>query len=270
MDDGTLLLVPHQRLQTGAGNLTTHFAGVDVGECSAPQFFDLDGDGKRDLIVGNRRGLLSYYRNIGTNIPEFQKITDTLGGVDMRDLTQSYFGYSVPWFYRDAQYGTVLFCGGELGEISYYKDIDGHLDGVFTKVETRMPETVEGVAMPFREGRRVAATLSDLTGDGRPELLLGNYAGGVAYFAGAVPPVHTDVPVRLQAQLRVWPNPARDVVRVEGAGPLHSITILDICGRNIQTINNITDNITEVNVSGLPSGIYFLRTNNAVARIVKW
>ena len=270
MEDGTLLLVPHQRLQTGEGNLTTHFADVDVGECSAPQLFDLDGDGKQDLIVGNRRGLLTYYRNVGTNIPEFQKITDTLGGVDMRDLSQSYFGYSVPWLYRDAQYGTVLFCGGELGEVSYYKDIDGHLDGVFTKVETRMPETVEGVAMPFREGRRVAVTLSDLTGDGRPELLLGNYAGGVAYFAGAVPPVHTSVSLQAQAQLRIWPNPARDVVRVEGAGPLHSITILDICGRNLQTINNITDNITEVNVSGLPSGIYFLRTNNAVARIVKW
>lgn len=269
MEDGTLLLVPHQRLQTGEGNLTTHFADVDVGECSALQCFDLDGDGKRDLIVGNRRGLLSYYRNVGTNIPEFQKITDTLGGVDMRNLSQSYFGYSVPWFYRDAQYGTVLFCGGELGEVSYYKDIDGHLDGVFTKVETRMPETVEGVAMPFREGRRVAATLADLTDDGRPELLLGNYAGGVAYFAGAVPPVHTDVPVRLQDQLRVWPNPARDVVRVEGAGPLQSVTVYDLYGRVVMTILEIPENTFVVNLGAFPAGVYFLRAGNGgVGKVV--
>lgn len=270
LEDGTLLLVPHQRLQTGAGSLTAHFAGVDAGECSAPQCFDLDGDGKRDLVVGNRRGLLSYYRNTGTNIPEFQKITDTLGGVDMRDFSQSYFGYSVPWFYRDAQYGTVLFCGGELGEVSYYKDIDGHIDGVFTKVETRMPETVEGVAMPFCEGRRVSAAVADLTGDGRPELLLGNYAGGLAFFAGATPPLHTDVTVHRPAQLRVWPNPARDIVRVEGAGPLQSVTVYDLYGRPVMVVNAIPESSFDVDLTAFPAGVYFLRAGGGgVGKVLK-
>ena len=94
-EDGTLLFVPHARLLTGSGGITTDFAGVDVGECSTPQCFDLDGDGKKDLIIGNRRGLLSYYRNTGGNIVEFQKITDTLGGVDIRDFTLSYFPNSL-------------------------------------------------------------------------------------------------------------------------------------------------------------------------------
>ena len=270
LDDGTLLLVPHQRLQTGTGNLTAHFEGIDVGECSAPQFFDLDGDGNRDLIIGNRRGLLSYYRNVGTNTPEFQKITDTLGGVDMRDFTLSYFGYSVPWFYRDVQHGTVLFCSGEQGEVAYYKDIDGNLDGLFEKVEANLVETIDGVAQEFREGRRVAAAVSDLTGDGRPDLLLGNYAGGVAYFAGALPPAHTSVPAYAHAPLRVWPNPARDVVRVEDAVPLQRVSFFDVYGRNILNVNNIQDAKVEINISDFPSGVYLIKTDHAVARVVKW
>ena len=270
LDDGTLLLVPHQRLQTGTGNLTAHFEGIDVGECSAPQFFDLDGDGNRDLIIGNRRGLLSYYRNVGTNTPEFQKITDTLGGVDMRDFTLSYFGYSVPWFYRNVQHGTVLFCSGEQGEVAYYKDIDGNLDGLFEKVEANLVETIDGVAQEFREGRRVAAAVSDLTGDGRPDLLLGNYAGGVAYFAGALPPAHTSVPAYAHALLRAWPNPARDVVRVEDAVPLQRVSFFDIYGRNILNVNNIQDAKVEINISDFPSGIYLIKTDHAAARVVKW
>lgn len=269
-EDGTLVLVPHQRLVTGTGLITEQYAGVDAGDYITPQCFDLDGDGKDDLIVGNRRGLLSYYRNTGTSVADFQKITDTLGGVDMRDFTQSYFGYSVPCFYRDTQRGTVLFCGGELGEVSYYKDIDGNLDGLFTKAEVRMPETVVGVAVPFKEGRRVALALADLTSDGRPELVLGNWAGGAAFFAGAEPPVHTVVPLYTQARLRVWPNPVRDVVHVEGDGPLQGVAVFDVVGRNVKNLNDIQDVSIEINLSDIPSGIYFLRTKGTVSRVVKW
>lgn len=268
-EDGTLVLVPHQRLVTGTGLITEQYAGVDAGDYSTPQCFDLDGDGRGDLIVGNRRGLLSFYRNTGTSVADFQKITDTLGGVDMRDFTQSYFGYSVPCFYRDAQYGTVLFCGGELGEVSYYKDIDGNLDGLFTKAEVRMPETVGGVAVPFKEGRRVAPAVVDLTGDGRPELVLGNWAGGAAFFAGAEPPVHTSMPSYAQSRLRVWPNPVRDVVRVEGEGPLQFVAVYDLYGRVVMQVTGLADRLAEVNVSALPSGVYFLRTAAGVMRFVR-
>lgn len=268
-EDGTLVLVPHQRLVTGTGLITEQYAGVDAGDYSTPQCFDLDGDGKGDLIVGNQRGLLSYYRNTGTSVADFQKITDTLGGVDMRDFTQSYFGYSVPCFYRDAQQETVLFCGGELGEVSYYKDIDENLDGLFTKVEVRMPETVGGAAVPFKEGRRVAPAVADLTGDDRPELVLGNWAGGAAFFTGAEPPVHTSVPAYPQARLRVWPNPVRDVVHVEGDGPLQSVTIYDLCGRVVMQVAGLSGCSAEVNVSALPSGVYFVRTAAGVMRFVR-
>lgn len=268
--DGTLLLVPHQRLMTGAGNIVTNFAQVDVGECSTPQYFDLDGDGKQDLVIGNRRGLLSYYRNIGSGIPMFQKVTDTLGGVDMRDFTQSYFGYSVPCFYRDAQHGTVLFCSGEQGEVAYYKQIDGNLDGVFEKAEANMVETIDGVAKTLQEGRRVAAAVADLTADGKPELLLGNYAGGMAYFNGVQPPVHTSLPTNEHTTLNIYPNPVCNVLHVESDQPIHQIVVYDLYGRIILMVNNIEEKSTTIDTKSLVTGVYFVRlANRTVAKFIK-
>ena len=269
-EDGTLLLVPHSRLVTGDGTLNTRFADIDVGECSTPQCFDLDGDGRKDLIIGNRRGLLSYYRNVGANIAEFQKITDTLGGVDMRDYTQSYFGYSVPCLYRDAQQGTVLFCAGESGEVTYYKQIDGNLDGVFEMAESNLVETVNGMAQPFREGRRVAAAVADLNGDGRPDMVLGNYAGGAAYFEGATPPAHNSIAQHESVPLRVYPNPANHILYLESDQPLEAVSIYDLFGRIVLVINNIEDNGTVINTSSLPTGVYFVRTaHHAVSKFIK-
>jgi hypothetical protein len=193
-----------------------------------------------------------------------------LGGVDMRDLTQSYFGYSVPCFYRDAQYGTVLFCGGELGEVAYYKQIDGNLDGSFERAEANLAETVNGDAKEFREGRRAAVAVADLTGDGKPELILGNYAGGAAFFRGAVPPAHNAVAPRALTTLRVYPNPAGNTLHVECDEPVNQIVVYDLYGRVVLVVNDIGEEKTTIDTKELASGVYFVRlANHAVAKFLK-
>ncbi|MFM7727842.1 MAG: FG-GAP repeat domain-containing protein, partial [Flavobacteriales bacterium] len=46
---------------------------IDVGQSATPQIFDVDADGKNDLLVGCLNGSVVYYRNIGSaQIPNFE------------------------------------------------------------------------------------------------------------------------------------------------------------------------------------------------------
>lgn len=39
---------------------------INIGPYGAPVFYDLDKDGKNDLIVGEFRGKIRFYKNIGS------------------------------------------------------------------------------------------------------------------------------------------------------------------------------------------------------------
>ncbi len=61
---------------------TERFADYHYGRNAAPLFYDLDGDGKPDLIVGTENGTLVYFQNTGTaQKPEFTFRPDALKSV---------------------------------------------------------------------------------------------------------------------------------------------------------------------------------------------
>jgi len=72
--------------------------------------------------------------------------------------------------------------------------------------------------------------------------------------------------------LRLHPNPANTTLTVESDSPVRAITIYDLTGRTMMTVENCPSPAT-VNVVSLPRGIYLLRavTDNGVktARFVK-
>lgn len=259
--DGTLLLFPHARfIDEQSTAVTTGYLGADVGDFSTPQFFDLDRDGKKDLIIGNRRGLLSYWHNTTVaGAPVFQRMTDTLGQVDVRDYTQSYFGYSVPCFYRDALRGTILFCGNEQGHLFAYRDIDDNLEGTFTLADSMLAETFDTTAFVLDEGRRVGIAVAELNGDHYPDLLVGNYAGGVAFFDGSVPMInHTDVPVTTRhPEIELFPNPASGSITLHSDRNILHIILYDLSGRKLLE-KDILSNTTTLDLQTLTTGLYLL------------
>ena len=252
-----------------------NYQNIKVDAYSAPQLFDINGDGKLDLLIGNRRGLLSCYQNIGTNQnPDFQLVTSTFGHIDLRDPNISYFGYSTPCFFR-YNGETLLLCGDLLGNLFLFSNIDNNIDGAFTCLE-KITETIENKAYRINEGKRAIAAIADLNGDNKSDIIVGNWAGGVAFFYGAEPPEVNIVENHFK-DILVYPNPTSGELRILMNNEqliMNNVEIFDVYGKKISFNHLITTSSNHlINISHFPAGVYFLRIETGgfvkVIKIIK-
>jgi hypothetical protein len=229
--DGNLLYFQNT---AGAGNpmnmvlIDSMWQNIDVGLFSTPVFFDLTKNGLPDLVVGQRMGYLSFWENTGTaSNPIFIHQTDTFGQVYTADLTHSYFGHSVPAFYRNSSGKTFLFTGSARGWILHFDDIDNNLNGNFNLIDTVFVADGNDKIFVY-EGMRVSPFVYDIDNDLYPELLVGNYSGGISYFKGIQPPPDT-VGVKPYTQaselFKVFPNPFTNEITIEATTPLNECKV---------------------------------------------
>ena len=168
---------------------------------------------------------------------------------------QSNYGSSVPCFFKDSTNHHKLFVGTESGYIYYYNNIDNNLGGTFTLKDSMVSFIYEGY--------KSAIAVANLRNDTFPDMIVGNYGGGVTYYKGITPPL-AGIPEFSQSNTintLVFPNPAdREVsikfqenISVEDA----TVRVFNMIG---QTVNCSTSNAQGkiiVNVSALENGLYF-------------
>ncbi|MEG1556423.1 MAG: T9SS type A sorting domain-containing protein, partial [Bacteroidales bacterium] len=253
--DGNLLYFSHYPFTVPDNS----FADIHVGNYSTPQLFDLDGDGKLDLLIGNRRGQIAYYKNNSTSSSlQFELITPTLGNVDVRDFSLSYFGYSTPCFFKNNRNETVLFCGSEQGKIYYYKNIDHNLSGSFELVATLF-ETFGNSFNEIIEGIRIGVGVTELNQNGYPDLAVGNFAGGLSFFNGVMPPAIGIATYPYTQNCKLYPNPTQSNVSIEGENMIQ-IDIYNPLGQLMQNIDNQNKKTKiSLHLQNFPSGIYLIR-----------
>jgi uncharacterized protein (DUF2141 family) len=81
---------------TGSAN---PFNGIDVGDNSTPSFFDLDGDGRLDLVSGEFYGTLRAWRNTGSATTPAFTVMDGADGRPANPFSGIDVGYrSTPSF----------------------------------------------------------------------------------------------------------------------------------------------------------------------------
>jgi len=190
----------------------------------------------------------------------------------MADLNYSYYGNSTPCFYRNSDEETFLFVGSNIGRIIYYNDIDNNLTGNFNIIDTVF--TVDSITkIHIYTGERSAPFVIDLDDDEYPELIVGNFSGGLNYFKGDEIPPDTLGLSSFQnedVKINIYPNPVGDILKIKSDKILDkfNVKIISLDGRIIYEDNFEYTNFGNLNVNSLSSGIYVIKvyyeTNNKV------
>ena len=284
--DGTLIFFPNSgssAVLPEFGTPVTNYQGINVGDYSTPQLFDLNKDGKPDLIVGEQNGNLNYYANSGpTSNPEFNLITDSLGKINVTNYNLSYNGFSTPCFARHPDGTTFLVIGSDEGRIHLFNNIDHNTDGKFTE-SGGLYEWLSSTPKDTLFGWQTSPAIGHLTDTEAFDIITGNFAGGLNYITkrttATIVPGITAHHEQTNPKLSISPNPADQTVTIEYPGyqipetvlPLHftpasRIIISDLFGRKILEFP-FTGKIT-LATSALPNGIYIIHCGTFTAKLV--
>jgi len=171
--DGTLTAEPDIEANGGT---------IDVGNNSAPFVVDWDEDGLLDLVVGDETGNLRLYLNSGT--PAVHAFT-TYSLVEVNGSPVDY-SRTVPHVIDlnlDGKKDVVF--GEDNGAVYYLENTGTHaapLFGTISKLKS------DGTPIQWPSGQTdTTVFFTDWDGDGRPDLLLGNYVKNVYLYPGLAP-----------------------------------------------------------------------------------
>jgi len=234
--------------------LLNPFSFTTLSAAAAPQLFDMDNDGKLDLMIGMQNGRVAYYSNIGTaQAPSFTLVTNTFAQINVSNDPNVFGidGYASPYFFRDGNDVKALI-GSINGDI-YYCQVTPNLWWSAAWV-------ISPRVNAYNEGGQSAPCFEDVNGDGKRDLFIGTAAGGLSFFSSLGPSVGiAELNMsRSDNAVSVFPNPANDLLNVSvGSGfTSGSVSITDVLGKEILR-RPLHSNVDVISISALPDGIYF-------------
>ena len=276
VQDGTLMYFQNT---ARAGNPATfvlsnpNYMLIDVGQFSTPQLVDVDRDGLLDLIIGERNGNLNYYDNIGSaSVANFNLVSGLWGGVDIREGTIT--GYSSPFLAEiDSSGAYKLLVGNQEGRIYLYGNIEGNLAGTFNIIDTNFSS--------IDMGSRANLTIADLNNDSSPEIIVGNYRGGLSLFQNSnslYTPISSAIAKKEHSNsidYKVYPNPSNGIITIDikQINQIKNIqlNIYNTLGQMVKRHSNISSQKITIDINDLERGIYFLQLEgaNAIMKVKK-
>ena len=136
-----------------------------------------------------------------------------------------------------------------------YDNIEDHLDDTFSNASPVLIDNSD---------RRSTAAISDISGDGKPELLTGNINGGLIIYSLDPPPfIPTGIrnPFSEKLDFDLYPNPANNQLYIDINGIENNIQVqvYSLIGQLIATERNERQHHLELNTTAFPNGMYLVK-----------
>ncbi len=243
---------------------TYFYAEIFVGQNAKPQIIDLDGDGLKDLVIGEKNNELNFFKNIGTPIspkfnPEAEKLPNT------RQAGKIYAGNDfetqngAPYFFKTGGKFLMIMGTEDAGFTTYY-DIEGNILNTFKVLNEKTGN--------IKQGRKVTCSLSDIDSDGYFEIVVGNERGGLAFYNTTFKDDKISSSEDALSEifnLNIYPNPTSNFVNIDIDLTESRSELYNLSGIKLFDLKNNERNQLPI----LPEGQYFIRVVGLQKSIIK-
>ncbi|MBS1776084.1 MAG: T9SS type A sorting domain-containing protein [Bacteroidetes bacterium] len=244
---------------------------IDSAQFAAPFIYDLNKDGKPDLLIGSVTGNVYYYQNMGSvGQLGLQYQTSMLGQVKA-DSWNLYTAFATPFVGKmDASNNDYLVLGSNSGRISVFSGFQsGNTTIPFQQIDSALSSLNLNLGM--YSGFRSVPAFADLDGDGKMEMVLGNVLGGITLFTQSNSTSISSTRSSDSAFI-IYPNPARSKAYISWSNKLFSPKSIQFSVKNVAGIDVFNQDLKEfsnrfeLSLDGFSQGIYICELNDGIIK----